>query len=180
MTTSQEYNEEIKRLESLITSKQAQADSLNKSGQAWIDDAYKTRNCKGTKKQKDACNAENQRKTNLGNQYLNQARGLIAQIASHNSRIAELRELSKQAALTDSEVSKILAGQGKTTEAIKIFAEKQGDAEFEKQKLIAQAESNAVAEKTETNKKATYVIMGVVALAVIAVVAMLIKKLRKK
>lgn len=179
MTTAQ-YNEEIKRLEGEIASKQAKADALKKSGQSWIDDAYKTRKCTGTRSQKDACKAENIRKTNVGNGYIQQANELLKQITEHRSRIAELRELAQKSALTDSEVSKILASQGKTNESILLFTEKAGDAEIEKQRIIAQSEAEAVTQQTATNKKVTYAVIGVVLLGAIVGAVFLIKKFRKK
>lgn len=178
--TTQQINEEIKQLEALIYQKNASAEAYKKQGQDWLDDAYKTRNCTGTKKRKDACNAENQRKTNVGNGYMSQANTLLAEVKQHEARIVELRKMAQASALTDSEVAKVLAGQGMTFASVQVLAEKQGEAEVEKQRTVAQAEAQAVSDKANTNKTIGYVVIAVIVVGAIVGIGFLIKKLRKK
>lgn len=179
MTTTEDYNKEIKRLEGEIAYKKSQAEEYRRLAQTWYSDADRTKNCTGGKNAKAKCEAENNRKIGIADGYLNQSKSFEDQVKEHESRVNELRALAKAAALTDSEVAKILANQGQTVNSVKVFAEKQGEAEIQRQTLVGQAEAQKVNDQSKTNKTIGYVVLGLVGIGALIGLAFLVKKLRK-
>lgn len=167
---------EIEKMEKEMATKSSQAATWTKTANTQ-DNYVKTKHCSGTKKKKDACNAEKRRITidtqekrrfaatataranDLKNNIIP---GLRADLASHNAALAAYNA-------SQVEIDQKLAGQGKTRESV-----------IEDQKIQGEIDKVKAVENLKTEKTQKYVILGLVTLGVLTAGYIGFKKLRGK
>lgn len=199
--TVQEYQDrnvaitnEINDLRVKADSYTAQAAQYRATAQAWLNqigNKGKT-TCTGTKKQKDACEADATEKRIHAQNNINlalsseanakdiQEKKIPALQLEFNENIQRIEETQA----TEAQVAEELSKQGKTIESVQTIAEAQAQAEIETQRVVSQARAAGELQKMEADasnkRKYGYVIAGVGALVLIIVAIALIKKFRKK
>lgn len=181
--TLAEHDAEVQRLEGLISSKSARANNALKTAanqEAWL----KGRKCRGTKSKKAQCEEKNAQVV-ADNKYLrSSAAQLKKQVAEHRAALQKLIDDRSEIVASSAEVSRLLAEQGKTQEAVRTSAELEGQAAAERQRMLGEAESMKVlqdAEADASNKKLIGLVgagIGVVIIIVVGVIAY--KKFKKK
>src|SRR5690554_2366761 len=188
--TLAEHDAEVQRLEGLISSKSAKISSLERSADSWEGPA-RARNCNKQgyhpvfqKKKITACEVEKKRQLGLAANYRKEAKAIKSQVDTHKKALQKLIDDRSKIVASSAEVSRLLAEQGKTQEAVRTSAELEGQAAAERQRMLGEAESMKVlqdAEADASNKKLIGLVgvgIGVVVIIVVGVIAY--KKFKKK
>lgn len=166
--TSAEYQIEINNLVAKKDAALDKARSLRNSGQSWLDDANRTKTCRGTSQQRADCNAENNRKINLGNDYLSQAATLDKEAAQYQIQIDKLIDGKALSEKTYADVSKTLAEQNQTFEGV--LVREQGNAAAVLQAQQAQSEIQMRSAQADIDNKQKYVLVGTIIFVIVLVV----------
>lgn len=181
--------EEIQSHETNIIALENRAGQYRIQAQEWLNARGNDGKggCTGNKKTKAACEEdktwkEAQADAKIKNAQADEARAKQTRevtIPDLRTEFANNEALMQAQQISDAEVSRILAGKGQTVNSVKVFAEKQGEAEIQRQTLVGQAEAQKVNEQSKTNKTIGYVVLGLVGIGALVGLAFLVKKLRK-
>lgn len=200
MASVKEYQERNVAISAEIESLQAKNASLTASISSYNTAAQDWRNqkgndgkggCKGTAKQKAACQEDMAYKESKAVGYEGQAKAATQAIASNNAKITQLSaefqkniELIASAQKSSEQVAKELSLQGTTTEAVQTKSNAESEALLLAAKASSDAQAEAVkmeAEANASNKKKIGMVIAIVVGGVALVGALiLVKKLRKK
>lgn len=199
--TVQEYQARNVAITSQIATLNSQAISLEQQASVFLSDAQAWRNqkgndgkggCKGTAKQKAACEADKTwkeaqavGKENSANSALSTANSIRnTQIPALEKEFAQNTQQISVAQASAKEVSAILAQQGKTQTSVQTQTMEEAKANYEATLLKANAEAAGIAKSAEAdakNKKTMgYVIAGVGVVVIAIVGYFLVQKFKKR